>query len=64
MTDFFKAYPQDGKPGHCSLAQVFAPSGESVATFDATEDPLVASSRASLLACALNDGLAKLREPS
>ena len=44
---------QVGKPGHCSLAQVWGPDGNSVATFDATKNPQVASDRARLLCVAL-----------
>ncbi len=50
----FTASEQTGPPFHCRLAQVFGPDGQSVATFDATEDSAIASSRASLLADALN----------
>lgn len=53
-TAFFKAYAQDGAPGHCSLAQVFDPSGNSIATFDATSDPEISSAYADVLADTLN----------
>ena len=51
----FTAHPQEGPIGHCSLAQVFGPEGQSVATFDATESPLVATLRAMALASLLNE---------
>jgi len=47
------AVSQDGLPGHCTLAQVFDPQGNSIATFDATSDPRVATERARTLARAL-----------
>lgn len=50
----FEASKQIGTPGHCHLAQVFAPNGQSIATFDATEDPETASAYADVLAQSLN----------
>jgi len=44
---------QVGAPGHYHLAQVFGLDGESVATFDATDNPQIASDRARLLCAAL-----------
>ncbi|MEH6505037.1 MAG: hypothetical protein V7786_02090 [Sulfitobacter litoralis] len=60
MVKKFKHAPQEGKPGRCSMAQVFGPDGNSVATFDPTEDPSVASSYAMLLALTLTDGLRQI----
>lgn len=50
----FTASAQDGEPGSCFLAQVFAPSGEAVAQFEPTSPPSIASSYARLLADVLN----------
>jgi hypothetical protein len=45
---------QRGTPGHCNLAQVFGPDGKSVASFDSTIYPAVATERARLTAIALS----------
>lgn len=50
----FTASAQDGEPGSCFLAQVFAPSGAAVAQFEPTSPPSIASSYARLLADVLN----------
>ena len=59
----FKGEPQVGEAGACFCAQVFGPDGESVAIFDATDDPSVASARSRLLAAALNAALASAPHP-
>lgn len=38
--------PQNGKPGHCLVAQVWSPSGESLATIDSTQEPKEATANA------------------
>lgn len=45
---------QVGSPGHCIVAQVWDGKGESVCRFDSTEDVSVSSTRARILAEALN----------
>ena len=41
---------QKGSPGHCFVAQVWAPDGESLAVLDSTIDPAVATANAKLMA--------------
>lgn len=53
-SNLFSWSPQDGPPGHCFVAQVFGPNGNSVASFDATIDPAIASRRAMITSIALN----------
>ena len=48
--------PQLGKPGRCFAAQVWDGEGKSVAGFDATDDPSIATVRAAALASLLNEG--------
>lgn len=46
--------PQQGKPGHSFMAQLFGPDGQSIAVIESTDDPAVASDRARRLAAAWN----------
>lgn len=50
----FSSSPQDGKPGHCTQAQVWDRDGNSLACIEPTEDPAVASANAALFALARN----------
>ena len=60
----FTYSPQRGKPGHCFIAQVWGPAGESVASFDSTDDPAVASGRAAALAALLSAAPDPVAQPS
>lgn len=50
----FTSTPQDGTPGHCSVAQVWNANGEPVANVEPTDDKDVATKIAEIIAMALN----------
>ena len=55
--------PQEGKPGHCLLAEVFDPWGRSVLTVESTDDPEQATRIADICCTALTLESWRLAEP-